>query len=162
MAKTYININGESRDASQITVPQDRTFRDAWFFDGDSVEVDTAKKQEILSGMVNEERERRLEKGSTISVTGYGGIPMQGRNQDQITTLALEASASALKAQGVTAAALPFRDSDNTNHLLTPDQTLELMGKAKKFAQDVYQAAWDLKDDPAGIPDDFTEDKYWP
>ena len=162
MAKTYININGESRDASQITVPQDRTFRDAWFFDGDSVEIDTTKKQEILSGMVNEEREKRLKAGTSITVTGYGDIPMQGRDQDQITTLALEASASALKAQGVTSASLPFRDAANGNHMLTPDQTLELMGKAKKFAQDIYQAAWALKDDPAGIPDDFTEDKYWP
>ena len=37
---TYININGDVRDASSITVPTDRTFRAAWQFNGNAVEID--------------------------------------------------------------------------------------------------------------------------
>ena len=42
MTTTYININGDVRDASSLTVPADRTFRGAWSFNGDAVEVDMA------------------------------------------------------------------------------------------------------------------------
>lgn len=159
-AKTYININGDVRDPSALTVPQDRTFRSAWQLNGDTVEVDPVKKQEILTGMVNEERKNRLEKGKKITVTGYGDVAMQGRDQDQITIVALEASSHILMSQGVTQPVLPFRDADNVSHLLTPEQAAELMYKAKKFAQDVYAASWALKDN--GVPDDYTSDAYWP
>jgi len=110
---------------------------------------------------VNIERSRRLVEGSTISVTSYGEIPVQGRDQDQITILALEASAKDLKAAGVTTAAIPFRDRDNGSHMLTPDQTIELMAKAKQYAQAIYQASWALKD-MTKIPEDYKDDKWWP
>ena len=37
---TYININGDVRDAASLTLPQDRTFRSAWQFNGAAVEID--------------------------------------------------------------------------------------------------------------------------
>lgn len=37
---TYININGDVRDAASLTVPADRTFRGAWQFNGAAVEID--------------------------------------------------------------------------------------------------------------------------
>ena len=36
---TYININGDVREASSLNVPTDRTFRGAWQFNGDAVEI---------------------------------------------------------------------------------------------------------------------------
>ena len=45
----YININGDVRDASSLTVPSDRTFRGAWQFNGDAVEVDMTKAR-IVKG----------------------------------------------------------------------------------------------------------------
>jgi len=119
-------------------------------------EANTARRE-----AVNTERTRRLELGTTINVTGYGLIPVQGRDQDQITILALENSARDLQAAGITDPVIPFRDRDNGDHILTPSQVLELMRKAKTFAQTVYQASWVLKDaDP--VPEDYTDDKYWP
>ena len=58
---TYININGDVRDASSLTVPSDRTFRGAWQFNGDAVEVDMTKAREIHKDNLRAERAPRLE-----------------------------------------------------------------------------------------------------
>ena len=58
---TYININGDVRDASSLSVPTDRTFRDAWSFNGDAVEVDMTKAREIHKENLREERKIRFE-----------------------------------------------------------------------------------------------------
>ena len=48
MAQTLININGEVRDASSLTLPgTGREFRDAWQFSGDVVTIDMVKAKEI-------------------------------------------------------------------------------------------------------------------
>lgn len=57
---TYININGDVRDASSLTVPNDRTFRGAWQFNGDAVDVDMAAAKEIHKDNLRAERAPRL------------------------------------------------------------------------------------------------------
>ncbi len=47
MAQTFINIDGAVALAASLTVPQDRTFRGAWQFSGDVVEIDMAKARDI-------------------------------------------------------------------------------------------------------------------
>ena len=47
MTTTYININGDVRDASSLTVPADRTFRGAWQFSGNAVDIDMAAARDI-------------------------------------------------------------------------------------------------------------------
>ena len=61
MAQTMININGDLRDAASLTVPQDRTFRGAWQFDGDVVEVDMATARDIHRENLRAERAPRFE-----------------------------------------------------------------------------------------------------
>jgi len=56
---TYININGDVRDASSITVPTDRTFRGAWTFNGDAVEIDMTAAREIHKDNLRAERKAR-------------------------------------------------------------------------------------------------------
>ena len=58
---TYININGDVRDASSLTVPTDRTFRGAWTFNGNVVEIDMAKARDIHKENLRVERKPRLE-----------------------------------------------------------------------------------------------------
>ena len=53
---TYININGDVRDASSLTVPTDRTFRGAWQFNGDAVEIDMAAARDIHRDNLRAER----------------------------------------------------------------------------------------------------------
>ena len=59
---TYININGDVRDAASLNVPQDRTFRGAWEFSGDAVEVDMAAAVEIQKDAIRAERAPELDK----------------------------------------------------------------------------------------------------
>lgn len=61
MTKTYININGDIRDAASLNVPKDRAFRNAWKFSGDAVEVDMAKARDIQRDKLRAERKPRLE-----------------------------------------------------------------------------------------------------
>ena len=61
MTKTYININGDVRDASSLTVPSDRTFRGAWQYNGNAVEIDMTKAREIHKDNLRIERKPRLE-----------------------------------------------------------------------------------------------------
>lgn len=60
MTNTYININGDVRDAASLTVPQDRTFRGAWQFNGDAVEIDMTKARDIHRDNLRAERAPKL------------------------------------------------------------------------------------------------------
>ena len=57
---TYININGDVRDAASLTVPQDRTFRGAWQFNGAAVEVDMVAAKAIHKDNLRMARAPRL------------------------------------------------------------------------------------------------------
>lgn len=57
---TYININGDVRDAASLTVPTDRTFRGAWQFNGSAVEVDMDAAKAIHKDNLRAERAPRL------------------------------------------------------------------------------------------------------
>ena len=58
---TYININGDVREASSLTVPTDRTFRGAWQFNGDAVDVDMTSALAIHKDNLRAERKPRLD-----------------------------------------------------------------------------------------------------
>jgi len=57
---TYININGDVRDAASLTVPNDRTFRGAWQFNGAAVEIDMAAARDIHRDNLRAERAPKL------------------------------------------------------------------------------------------------------
>ena len=58
---TYININGDVREASSLNVPTDRTFRGAWQFNGDAVDVDMTAALVIHKDNLRAERKPRLD-----------------------------------------------------------------------------------------------------
>ena len=57
---TYININGDVRDAASLTVPTDRTFRGAWSFNGNAVDVDMAAARDIWRDKIRQARTEPL------------------------------------------------------------------------------------------------------
>ncbi|WP_051202677.1 hypothetical protein [Sediminimonas qiaohouensis] len=107
------------------------------------------------------ERDRRLRDGAVVTVSGYGDVPVQGREQDKIAYLSIKDAARDLIAQGVTDPVVPFRDATNVVHSLTPDQAIELISKAQAVAQEIYKASWALLDADA-IPQDYDADARWP
>lgn len=63
MTKTYININGDVRDASQIDSHKaNRNFRDAWYFEGNAIEIDIEKAKEIWRNKLRVDRQPLLQK----------------------------------------------------------------------------------------------------
>lgn len=159
-------------DGVQVTIPADAGNRHYAAMVAQGItpkaypEPTKAERLAAQHKAINAERDRRINAGVTVSVTGYGDIPVQGREEDRINTLALKDTARDLIAAGITNPIVPFRDADNVLHVLTPAQTAELADKGKTAAAAIYQVAWAMKDGTApfeaGIPDDFTDDKWWP
>ena len=56
----YLNINGDVRDDSSLTVPTDRTFREAWSFNEAVVEIDMTAAKVIHKDNLRAERAPRL------------------------------------------------------------------------------------------------------
>jgi hypothetical protein len=61
-ASVYVNINGDVREASSVDVPKDRTFRSAWQFSGNAIEIDMVKAREIHRDNLRRERAPLLSK----------------------------------------------------------------------------------------------------
>ncbi|MCM2396183.1 hypothetical protein NBH19_08840 [Rhizobium sp. S95] len=114
---------------------------------------------------VNIERDRRISAGTTFTVVGYGGIPVTGRERDQIVLGTMLQRAQALKASGSTAASLVLRDAGNITHQLTPDQAIDLVSQGVAWIEATMQVSWDMKDGVGafadGIPSDYTDDRHW-
>ena len=111
------------------SVPCDEKVAIGWSWDGARFAAPLAPEPEAVDPVaalaavhaeINAERDRRIDAGVTVSVTGYGDIPVQGREEDRINTLALKDTARDLIAAGITDPIVPFRDADNVLHLLTP------------------------------------------
>lgn len=110
---------------------------------------------------INVERDRRISAGTTVNVTGYGDIPLQGGERDQTNLLGLVTAAQVRLAGGDTATLTKFRDAENVDHMLTPMQVIEMWSKGAAWISANYDASWALKAmDP--IPADFADDSYWP
>lgn len=112
MTKTYININGDVRDAKSLTVPQDRTFRGAWTFSGDAVEVDMPAALAIHKENLRSERQPMLEAldvefmlaletGGDTAAVAAKKVALRDSTAD--ARLAAATTPDALKALGLTA-----------------------------------------------------------
>lgn len=63
MSKTYININGDIREASSLELPSTgRKFRKAWQFNGPVVDIDLDQAKEIKREEIRREREPELQR----------------------------------------------------------------------------------------------------
>lgn len=134
--------------------------------DQPALDAEAERLEGLKRDAVNVERDRRIATGATFTVTGYGDIPITGAQRDQSMLTGLLIKAQGAKALGVTASVMKLRDAVNGNHLLTPDQMLELISLGMSWIEDTMQVSWDMKDAEgdftAGIPDDFRDDSYWP
>jgi hypothetical protein len=125
-----------------------------------TADMKAAKAVADKRSAVNTERERRIAAGATVTVTGAGDIPVQGREVDVRNLQGLGLGALARVTAGDTATVTTFRDADNVDHDLTPPQVLELVQRASGVAEAIIQASWAIKAmDP--LPDDVTGDELW-
>lgn len=58
--KIYINVNGSTVDASEVTVPSDRTFRGAWNLSTNVIGVDMDKVKDIWRNKLRQDRKEKF------------------------------------------------------------------------------------------------------
>lgn len=120
-----------------------------------------AGRRAEFPALVSAERDRRIEAVTDLAAGDYGAIPVTGDDKTQLNLLALKDTARDLKAAGVTAAIIPFRDADNVEHQLTAAQIIALVDAGKQRVQAIYSASWAIKAmDP--LTTDWLDDALWP
>ena len=95
---------------------------------------------------VNHVRSRLIEAGTVVTVTGYGPIALQGREEDQRTLQGLAFGAQLRLGQGDTTTLTPFLDRENIQHMLTPMQLLETWQRGAGFVSYIYAKSWAIKE----------------
>jgi len=110
---------------------------------------------ELLIG-INQERDRRLQLGKQ-----FGDIYVTGNERDitNLTNLAL--GAQIRLGMRDTTTTTRFRDGNNVDHMLAPAELLDLWEEASAYVSALYEASWNLKS-MTPIPQNFTDDSYWP
>jgi hypothetical protein len=115
----------------------------------------------ITPAQVDAERDRRILEGTIVSVPGIGPVRVEGREMDKENLQGLVMAASLLIGQGAGSEITYFRDADNIMHALTQQQIVALWVASSGFVGNMFAFGWFLKDNPVGIPQDYTDDKYW-
>lgn len=152
----------------QIYVRKEKDGAEIVYLDSTDQPVDAAKQAEIdayvvpvTGNEVNAQREERINTGTNITLSGGGPtIGLTGREKDQINLQGLVTDAQIKIANGDTTTVTVFRDRDNNMHNLTPPQVVELWQLGASYISSVYIASWALK--ASAIPQDYTDDSYWP
>ena len=113
------------------------------------------------------EWQRRVGIGGSFAVTGVTDpIPVPGRQPYREIIQAKLSAAQLFAAQGITDQVVMFRDGDNTKHMLTPAQTIEICIASMRFYEALSEVYWAMKDGTtpfeAGVPNDLTDDTHWP
>lgn len=132
-----------------------------WYDQRDSADIDAESKR-AFDDLVNAERARRVQAGTSVSVTDLvTPVALRGRDEDQRTLQGLCTAAQIRIGQGDVTTLTRYRDMDNVDHMMTPPQIVEMWSLGSAWVSAVYQASWDIKDmDPR--PVDHTEDSLWP
>lgn len=118
----------------------------------------------ITKADIAAERDRRLEKKTIIKLDGVGDVTVRLTSDyvNSIQSLALSAMVKVIRNElGIT---YTFRDEENVNWSLTPDQVLNLMVAIELEIRDIIEASWLIKDDdtPPDTLKELKKDPRWP
>lgn len=95
MTTIYIQMGADTVDAATVTVPSDRTFRDAWVLDGSVIEVDMAAARDIHRDRIRAERESAFDPFDKISIPltrkMAGGTALTAQEQAELNAAELNA-----------------------------------------------------------------------
>lgn len=111
---------------------------------------------------VNTYRQAVIDAGYVVTVTGYGDVALQGRDQDKILLQGLLSAAQVRLAQGDDETMTEFMDRDNVPHLLTPPQVVEMVLMGLAWVSAVYSVSWAIKEEGDPGDDSWKGDVRWP
>lgn len=120
-----------------------------------TAEDHAANADRSLRDGINAERQRRILAGTTVE-----GVRVTGTDNDTRNLMGLALGAQLRLAGGDNETITTFRDADNVDHELTPEQVLNLWQKSTAFVSMLYQKSWEIKAlEP--IPPTYAAEKYW-
>lgn len=149
-------------EADQLTAPvPSRKFRDAWSSEGTVIVIDPVAKAEILKGLINKERDRRIALGHTVTLSDGTVIQVQTRDEKDFRNInGLVSQALVYSMMNNLTEEMTFWGADNTEHTLTPAKMIEMGSLVGKLVEGLYAKGRALKVmDP--IPDDYDNDAHW-
>jgi hypothetical protein len=135
-------------------------FYDKMVLDGSS--VDAYQQPSPTRGDVNEERERRIRAGQTVTLSNGTTLTAQTRDEADFRNLnGLVSKAIIYTMMQNTEAVMTFCDADNVRHELTPDLVIELGSLVGARVDNLYKKSWAIKDDPKGIATNYKDESLW-
>lgn len=124
--------------------------------------MEAARQPPPLSGAdVSLERDRRISRGQTVTTAAGLTLTVQTRNEGDLLNLNGLVTRAMLMLSLGQAGTITFRDQDNVDHTLTPQQMIEVGSLVAAKIDALYKRSWALKDTAGGIPADYQDDRYW-
>lgn len=151
-------------ETTPVTDADERLSREKSRFENDQIiKFREVEQITVDRGDVNAERDRRLEKKYNVNIKGNTvSVQMDSRSMNDLSNLAIHGLI--LKANNELDRTTTYRDANNVNHSLTPDDMCSLFVATNLQIQSLYEAAWLIKDDEA-LPATkklLKQDPRWP
>lgn len=116
-------------------------------------EYDEIKQQELgarkiqYRERINQLRDQYIAQGMSYNFSdGTTGTVQLRDLKDMSNIQSLSTNGLKLKVVGDTTTTIPFRDTENIQHMLTGDELVDMGEKAVQFSQSYYIVAWNHKD----------------
>jgi hypothetical protein len=103
--------------------------------------------KEKLYNEINDKRNEKISQG--VQYTFPDGLIGTIQTRDQVDERNVQANASAAQSfimLNQLDINMEFRDAENQNHLMTPQQMLEMTLYVKDYGQSIYKTSWIMKD----------------
>jgi hypothetical protein len=157
-----IKVDPENIPEWAVSLPDAGPADVGWTYDGNTYAPPVVPPEPVTNEKLNEERDRRVLEGNTFEVNAYGPVTIAGDDTTIRNLQGLALAAQLRMSQGDLTTITNFRDETNVVHQLVPAQVIDLWSQGAAYVSALFQSAWALKDNPAGIPNDYQDDKYWP
>ena len=129
----------------------------------EQVAEEAAKEAERIAGLpaeINAERRRRIDQGTAVTVAVDRTFTIQTRPEDIANITALSLAALLRKTAGLTTPFI-FRDANNVDRELTPDEMITMGEQALAHLDAVYKKSWAIKDHSDLAKFAIADDKHW-
>ena len=134
---------------------------DAW-----GAEYNETHTREVKNAEVNVIREKKIAAGIPYQFPDGAGT-IQTRDEVDIRNIQTNVTtALILNSVGETGSVMVFRDMENIEHKMTPQEVLQMGLYAAQVGQSIYTASWQLKEAAAGMTaeqiKEFDAEANWP
>ena len=124
----------------------------------------TVEQIPVTNALINKERERRIGLGTNVNVAN-AVFPVDTDTLSMRNIQGLGSAGTLRLMTGDTTTLTSFRDANNVNRDLTPQDVVNLAMTVAAYIKTVYNASWAIKDDVENYPANLKalrNDPRWP